>query len=173
MQLATCNLSNPGLCGANARARLGTRLKLNYMWTPKKGSSNTATLKTCMIRWCFLKVNSTCLRMKHVMIYVYTQYTLCIAEGTSLAPSISATHYASQLRTRYAVFCWALLDALMFCTIAIDKFWREESWNRGYKLGDLKDEVPKPLSIEDHLDGPDLGVVQDGHRWSSVNWTKD
>lgn len=32
-------------------------------------------------------------------------YTLCIAEGTSLAPSISATHYASQLRTRYAVFC--------------------------------------------------------------------
>lgn len=60
----------------------------------------------------------------------------------------------------------------MFCTIAIDKFWREKSRNRGYKLGDLKDEVTKP-SIEDHLDGPDLGmVVQDGHRWSSVNWTK-
>lgn len=50
----------------------------------------------------------------------------------------------------------------MFCTIAMDKFWREKSRNRGYKLGDLKDEVTKP-SIEDHLDGPDLGmVVQDG-----------
>ena len=38
-----------------------------------------------------------------------------------------------------------------------------EGRNRSYKLGDLKDEVTKPLSIEDHLDGPDLGmVVQDG-----------
>ena len=52
----------------------------------------------------------------------------------------------------------------MFRTIAIDKFWRR---NRGYKLGDLKDEVTKP-SIEDHLDGPDLGSPG----WSSVNLTK-